>query len=258
MAPTFTPFETKEKMSNSETVPLASGIIVDFAEFQEYDTEGKQNAVLTALSRLKLTQRPCMIMELAPVADLGLQVDGKDYEPGPTGTQDENDVEKKLAPIARIVLPVDSIVDLTQLRPSAGSSVVRANGAVPSYRWFQGANLLLQDKKEFGRIIPFPLEQDNGDITYQVLRVSPEEFKQYQQLLEHATKLDGIEQGFYIAAKYAYQCLLNRGHSELTYKAVGKFVTDIAIMRDSRMHGALILNSGGDDFEGIERLSLFF
>jgi len=253
MAPTFTPFETTEKMSNSDDkVPLASGLIVDFAEFDEYDTDAKQNGVLTALSKLGLTQRPCMIIELAPVADLGLLVDGKAYEPGPTGVQDENDVAKNLPPIARIVLPVDKIVDLAQLRPAAGSSMLRTNGAIPSYRWFQAANLLLGDRKEFGRVIPFPLEQENGDVTYQAMRVSPEE------LLVHATQLDGTERGFYIAAKYAYECLLQRGHKELTYQEVGKFVTDIAIMKDSSMHGVLILNSGGDDFEGIERLGLYF
>lgn len=264
MAPAvFTPFETTDKAIHSETQPLASGLIIDFAQFPEYDTEARQNSILTGLSKLGLTQRPCMILDLAPVDALNLLVDGKPYEPvaPPPKSGDDSedeDTKKKLPPMARIVLTADSLVDLTNLRPVAGSSIIRANGAVPSYRWFQAANLLLHGKDEFGRVIPFPLEQENGDTTYQAMRVNPDEFRQYQGLLKHAVDQDGLEQGFFIAAKFAYQVLLDRGHSEISHKQVGKFVTDIAVMGDSSMKGVLILNSGGDDFEDISRLSLYF
>lgn len=262
MAPaTFTRFETKDKTSETDDTPLASGLILDMAQFPTYDTESRQNAIVAALSRMDLKQRPAMVLDLAPVEALGLMVDGEAYTPpAPQHTDDEEDEDAKRGrpPMARIVLPADSLVDLTNLRPAVGSSVIRANGSVPTYRWFQAANLLLHTKTEFGRIIPFPLEQDNGDVTYQAMRVTPEEFSKYQGLLKHATDQDGPEKGFFIAAKFAYQILLERGHSEISYKEVGKFVTDIIIMGKSNMKGVLLLNSKGDDFEDIERLSIFF
>lgn len=261
MAPSmFTQFETKERTTESDDTPLASGLILDLSQFPTYDTESRQNGILTGLSRMDLKQRPVMILDLAPVDALGLLVDGKPYEPPAPKHVDEEDEDAKKGrpPLARIAITADSIVDLTNLRPRVGSSVIRANGSVPSYRWFQAANLLLHNKNEFGRIVPFPMEQENGNVTYQAMRVSPEEFKKYQELLAHAVGQDGPEKGFYIAAKFAYQILLDRGHSEITFKEVGKFITDIIIMGKSNMKGVLLLNATGEDFHDIERLGLHF
>lgn len=238
-------FITKDKMENSEDIPLASGVILNFDDFNEYDVEAKQSSILTALSRAKLTERPCMILDLANVNDLGLIVDDKEYK----------QLENK---IARIVLPISQIVDISNIKPPAGSSTIRANGSIPTYRWFQAANLLLHDKDQFGRIIPFPLEQKNGDITYQAIRVSPDEFRKYQDVLKYAVEQDGLHQGFAVAAKFAYEILLERGYKELTFEQVGSCITDIIIMGKSKMNGVLILNSEDTDFEDIKRFSLYF
>jgi hypothetical protein len=247
----FPRFETRVKQQDTDE-PMAMGLLVDFAMFGEDDVDLKQGALLRALSDLKLLERPCMVLDLAPVRDLELVLSDKDYE--------ESEAEKAelRPPCARIVLPAAQIADVRLLQPTVGSSIVRCNASVPVFRWFQAMNLLLHEKKTPTRAIPFPMEQKDGSVTYQVMRVTPEEFRQYQELLRHCVDQDGPAQGFAIAAKFAYELLVRRGHTEITFAQVGHLVTDIVIMGKSHMRGVLVTNSTAEDFEGAEKLSLYF
>lgn len=248
---TLPKFETKVMQENTDNT-LAAGLVVDFSKFEEDDTDAKQAVVLRALSDLKITDRPCMVIDLAAVRDLELVVDGKDVE------ETEEEKANTQPCCARIVIPASQIVDIKLVQPAHGASIIRCNGCIPTFRWFQAANLLLHERKTPGRLIPFPLEQENGTTTYQAIRVSAEEFRKYQELLTHCVEQDGVEKGFFIAAKFAYQVLSDRGCSEITYKQVGNMVTDIVIMGKSFMRGVLILNSKPEDFDDFKKVSLFF
>lgn len=231
---------------------LAAGLVVDFAKFDEDDVEAKEVALLRALADLHITERPCMVLDLAPVRALELDVDGKEW------VESEEEARVAAPPCARIVMPVSHIADISNIQPQMGSSVLRCNGSIPTYRWFQAINLLLHEKKKPGRVVPFPLEQKDGNVTYQAIRVSAEEFRRYQDLLTHCVDLDGPEKGFFVAAKYAYQIFADRGHTELTYAKVGSMVTDIIIMKNSLMRGVLLLNSTAEDLETVRRLSIYY
>jgi hypothetical protein len=237
-------FETRVKTDNGQS--LASGLFVDFNEVVD-----KESLILRCLKDLQL-HGPFIIMDLAPMRDLEANINGVDWSDSMETLEEKLD---KKPPCARIVLPVSQIIDLKNINPPIGSSIIRCNASVPIYAWFQAANLLLM--KQPGRLIPFPMEQENGDITYQSMRVTQTEFLAYQDLLEHCVTQDGPEQGFMIAAKYAYQILLNRGITDLTYKQVGSMITDIVIMGNSVMRGLLIANSNTEDFEDIRRLGIY-
>lgn len=248
----FPTFETKVMSQTKADKSMAAGLLVDFAAYGEDDVESKQIALLRAMSDLGLKEKPCMIVDLAPMRSLELVVNGADW------VESEDLAKSDMPPCARIVIPVSQIVDLTNVHPTLGSSIIRCNGCIPTYRWFQAANLALHARKEHMRIIPFPMEQKNGDITYQAMRVVPNEFRQYQDLLDHAVTQDGVATGFMIAAKYAYQVLADRGHNEVTFAQVGHMITDIVIMGNSMMRGVLLANSTEEDFEDIKRVGIYF
>lgn len=84
------------------------------------------------------------------------------------------------------------------------------------------------------------------------------EFVAYQQLLTDAVAQDGIEHGFFHAAKYAYTVLQNRGIEELTDAVVGKYVTNVILMGLPRIRGALVVNSSTDDWEGLSGSHFIF
>ena len=249
---TFPWFETKIMSETTANAPMAGGLIVDFGTLEEDDREAKEQMLLKAMNDMKMTQRPCMIMDLAPVRDLELTIKGEDWI--------ESDTDKlvKQPKCARIVIPVSQIVDLTNVQPVMGSSIIRCNGCIPCYNWFRAANLELHAKNNPMRIVPFPMEQKSGDITYQAMRVVPAEFRAYQELLDHAVSQDGVEKGFMIAAKYSYQVLVDRGHKEITFSQVGYMVTDIVIMGKSVMRGILITNSTDEDFVDLKRCGIYF
>ncbi len=248
----FSVFETKVMSQTKADKSMAAGLLVDFGAYGEDDVESKQIALLRAMSDLGMNERPCMIVDLAPMRSLELVVNGADW------VEPEDIAKSDMPPCARIVIPVSQIVDLTNVHPTLGSSIIRCNGCIPTYRWFQAANLALHARKEHMRIIPFPMEQKNGDITYQAMRVVPDEFRKYQDLLDHAVTQDGVATGFMVAAKYAYQVLADRGHTEITFAQIGHMVTDIVIMGNSMMRGVLIANSTEEDFDDIKRVGIYY
>ena len=248
----FSKFETKVMSQTKADKSMAAGLLVDFGAYDEDDVEGKQIALLRAMADLGMKETPYMILDLAPMRSLELVVNGEDW------VEPEELAKSDMPPCARIVVPVSQIVDLANVHPTLGSSIIRCNGSVPTYRWFQAANLALHARKEHMRLIPFPMEQKNGDVTYQSMRVVPDEFRKYQDLLDHAVTQDGVAQGFMIAAKFAYQVLADRGHTEITFAQVGHMVTDIVIMGNSMMRGVLICNSTEEDFDDIKRVGIYF
>lgn len=247
----FQVFESKD-MEERTGRALAAGVIVDFSKFHEDDTDGKQNELIKALNQCKCAARPAMVIDLAPMRELGLLVDGKEWE------DPEKDKETKDLSMARLVIPANRIVDVAMVGSPMGQSIMKVNSALPAYRWFQAANLIMQDKNRLTRVIPFPLEQESGELVYQALQVSQDEFRKYQELLVFSVQQCQCPmEGFATASKFAYEILRLRGHEELTYKEVDKTMTHIVIMKDSVMRGVLITNSSGDDFDDIERFSIY-
>jgi hypothetical protein len=249
-------FYTDTKHEESGT-PLASGEFIDFAEFQEYDTESKTKAMLAGLRKMKITDRPCIVIDIAPMRDLGLFLDGIEWK------ESEEDAKNKTPPCARIVLPVSQLIDLKNIKPAMGKSILRANASVPTPIWFRAANLKLHHQNALGRIIPFPLEQEDGRCIYQAIRVDMDEYKEYNALLTECVSRDGVEQGFFIANKFAYEVLMRRAKrhgkelNELTHATVGRSVTDLVMMGNSYMNGLLIANSEKDDFEDLENQFIY-
>lgn len=242
-------FETISKFEQTN-IPLASGLVVDFGKDDTEDESQKQQRLNKAVRDMKL-RTPLMVLSLAPVRDLGAMVDGEELK------ESEDDSEIDNPPCAHIAVPVSQIVDLKNIDPRLGSSIIRCNASIPIYRWFQAANLMLHEMGKAGRMIPFPMENTNGDTSYQMLRANPEEFRKYQELLKHCVDQDGVEKGFWVAAKFAYQVLLERGYTKLTHAQVGKHLSDIILMGHSYMRGVLILNARDEDFEEIERYSIY-
>lgn len=164
-------------------------------------------------------------------------------------------------PLVKVLMPCLDIVDLTSIgTPVAGLSVVKCNASVPNYRWFQAANLLLKHNDKPGRVIPFPLEQEDGSMMYHMLRVGPEEFRAYQELLDYSVKQDGALKGFEISAKFAYEILSKRGvpFEKLTHEVVDKTMTHVHMMGDSRIRGVLLVNTSREELEDMQESHYIF
>lgn len=247
--------ETVE-IHSGQSVPILSGRYLDLNKVAKYDDdpfadEKRQKAILKALDACGIRDRPCMAVDLAPIRDLGLTIDD-------TPIEDPHKDDKR-PPCARVIVPATQIVDISSIRPPAGRSVIRCNGAFPTYRWFQAINLLLHhENKTAGRVIPFPLETNQGanhsssvdpsTILYHALRVTKAEFEAYQRLLADAVENDGVENGFFHAGKFAYEVLFNRGHKEINEKTVGEYVTNIMMMGKPLIRGVVVSNWSDDDF----------
>lgn len=250
------PFYTKidTEVHDGEKVPLLSGRYLNFKKVADDDdpfaNEKRQKALLQAMREMEMTERPCMVVDLAPMRDVEAIIDGKAWEP-----TDPSELEEKRPPCAKLVVPASQLVDIEHLRPKVGRSVVRCNKAYPAFRWFQAINLLLHHKGIEGRVIPFPLETNPdaktpspATILYHVMRVSKEEFEMYQKLLQQACDNDGLEMGFYHAAKFSYEVLFKRGYTEISEKVVGETVTNVVLMGKSLMRGVLIEGVQPEDF----------
>lgn len=252
------PFVVKHdvEIHSGEKVPILTGRYLDFSSVANEDEdpfpeETRQKSLLVALDKCDIHDRPCMAMDLAPMRDIGAVIEGKEWvDPKPDDSRPK---------CAMLVTAASSIVDISMIKPPAGRSVIRANAAYPSYRWFQAINLLLHyQNKTAGRVIPFPLETDPdadhsknpnpSSILYHALRVSKAEYEVYQRLLAQAVENDGVELGFFHAAKYAYEVLSKRGYKEITEKVVGETVTNVMIMGKPVMRGVLIENAERSDF----------
>jgi hypothetical protein len=247
------PFSTKVMTKNhtGEDVPLASGQYIDFTTIDDEDidcTEKRQKLLLDTMKDMGIKERPCMAIDLAPLRELDLILDGKQWvDPEPEEIRPE---------CARIIVPASQLVDIAHLKPAIGESLVRCNPAFPAYRWFQAINLLLHYAgKTPGRVIPFPLQQQAKDdnqpteMIYHILRVTPAEYQEYQKLLKHAVDNDGVEKGFFHAAKYGYEVLFRRGHTPITSKVVGDHVTSVMLMGQPVIKGVLLCGAKPEDLE---------
>lgn len=249
---TLTPVTSSLKTQNfdGDEIDLLSGIYVDFGEVDSDDVNAldlRQKSVVAAVRDLYKDEskvKPMMVFDIAPMENLELL--------GPDGKKLENKNEnKKKKGYAKILVPCSQIVDITNLKPKAGESVVRCNPAFPHYRWFQAINAILSfENKTEGRVIPFPLqvEHDGQEETiYHVMRVNKAEYEAYQRLLIHAVQSDGTEMGFYHAAKFSYEILSKRGCKEITKKEVGEAVTKITMFGKPVMKGVVINNASTEE-----------
>ena len=195
----FRGFESEER--DSAGGALAHGILADCSratsiarEDEGGDVGELQNAlVANALRRrradktLSVFPAPYLLMDLCDAKDIGLQPAGSQPTgPRPTG-------------MLRMLIPASFIVELGTISSDriGGMSVVKCNAALPVYRWFLAANLLLEHHGELGRVVPFPMDQpacdadDEGGAQpamtiFQFLRVTQTEHAEYKKLLDFA------------------------------------------------------------------------
>lgn len=236
--------------------PLAYGKMVDFGllpleEDCLEDLDARQKELIKQIDALNKEGNfspPYMVIDMAHQDDIGLIVDGEKYVDKPEGKVLTPDAVSN--PAVKILLPANSICDLSGIASDqhGGMSVVKCNPSVPVYRWFQAANLMLSYCDQIGRIIPFPMEQDDKQITYHMLRVDPREYMEYQKLLNFCIQQHGVELGFNTAAKYAYEVLSNRGYKELTAAQVDKFISHV-MLNKGEMKGVLVLNAGRSEID---------
>ena len=247
-----TSFSTKDVHGNE--LKVAEGLIIDFSEVSDDEPlaiEKRQKALVQASKQYGMNDAPYMVFDIGYLEDLDLIVDGEKLDLPPTGEK------KGKRALVKVMVPCKHIVDITNLKPKMGESVIRANPVFPSYRWFQAVNLLLSfENKTEGRVVPFPIkaENENGEeeTIYHVLRTNKEEYEAYQRLLMHAVANDGVHMGFYHAAKFSYEILHRRGYSEVTEKVLGEAVTKITMMGVPVIRGVLIQNSTNEDYsEGL-------
>lgn len=228
-------------------IPLLEGVCIDY---EEIDTEHidaaeiRQNTTIKALKQIGLHSKPMMAFDIAPPQALEMSYEGTKM------TFNEEKVR-----YAKVVVPCDQIVDITNLKPKMGESAIRCNPAFPHYRWFQAINAILSYKNETeGRVVPFPLksedEHGNEEMIYHAMRVNKAEYDAYQNLLIHSCQSDGTEMGFYHAAKFAYEILHKRGHTDLNSKTVGEAVTTITMMGKPQIKAVVVLNGTHEDFQG--------
>lgn len=292
----YTPFvsEARTKAEEGEGEPLLRGLVVDLGGVDEDDVDAREKAVVEAVRRMEKAhtadggfKAPYLVMDVGLPRDVKLLevpeeacaasggVPARDYKASGSERVHADFASKLAYPDCayKVLVPCLDIVDLRTLKPSSegplGMSLVKCNAAVPVYRWFQAANLLLAHLRMKGRVMPFPLAQksddDDGagegivgeDVVYHMLRVTPPEFKQYQELLDYSVAQNGLEKGFHISAKFAYEVLEKRGvpFASLTHDVVDHTMTHVHIMRESRLRAVVLHNASKEDFEGEMRTS---
>lgn len=245
-------FTSEEKTPSGE--PLAYGKFLDFGllpyeEDTTDETSARQRELLRVLQQMKKGDNfnpPYVVMDLATINDISLQVEGKAYEDSPEGK-----VLSKTAlenPALKLLMPANLICDLKSISADhlGGMSVIKCNPAVPIYRWFQAANMMLKYCDQKGRVIPFPMDQDDGT-TFQMLRVDPREYLEYCNVLDHCVKQKGLEEGFATAAKFSYEVLSTRGINKMTHEQVDKTLTHVMLQENGRLHGILLHNAGREE-----------
>jgi hypothetical protein len=246
-------FFTEEKNTAGES--LCSGKFIDFGSlpFDEDNIDDlniRQKTLVDAVRSFGTDYKaPYIVMDLATIDDIKLVVENEEYK--------DTSVDKKLTPEAKenpalkFLISCRDIVDLTSISAEnmGGMSVVKCNPSVPVYRWFQAANLMLGFCDQLGRVVPFPMNQDNGMTTYHFLRVNPREYMEYQKLLNFCVQQHGVEEGFNVSSKYSYECLSARGIKNITHAEVDKTLTHVMLMKDSKMRGVLLHNAGREELD---------
>lgn len=249
-------FSSEEKTEDGK--PLLSGYLLDMNQWQTDDLEDTRpeqikKAIREVSQKHKEFKEPYIILDLIERENIKL-FDNEGHEI--PAEIEEGDKGR----ILRVVVSAWSIVDLRNISNS-GNSIVKANAAIPVYRWFQAANLLLKYTDVVGRLIPFPLDQEKGETVYHMLRSTPAEFASYQQILEFATsQFNILERAFETSARFSYEVLKNRGITELTAKQVDSTLTHVILMRDSTIFGLALANSTDTDVTSptLQTNSIFF
>lgn len=252
-------FTTLEKIPGTED-PLITGLFVDLgAELH------KEEAVIAAVKKfrdssddLKKTFKvPFMVMDLAAPDDV--KIEGAEYPPADA---DDSLVSEdyELNPNVKVLVPAKQIVDISALRGGAmgGNMIVKCNQLFPAYRWFQAANLLLNHESLKTRVIPFPMDHDQGT-TYHMLPVSPSEFELYQQMLEFGIQNEGLEKGFKTSAKFSYELIRNRGIKELTEEQVDRLLAHVWLGNNGgKAEGILFHRAARSDFEELKNTHFIY
>lgn len=258
-------FSTTETTQDGQK-PLACGELVDFGALPLQDesldeslTE-RDKALLAAKERLRAAggfDPPYMILDLCEPQDIGLVVEGEPYvhsRAGKNVVEDDNVYVK-------LLMPASAICDITPLgSPPGGLSVVRCHAAVPCYRWFQAANLLLHYQDKLGRVMPFPLDQGDGQTVFHMLIINMSEHSEYQSLLHQCCMEKGTEEGFVVSAKFAYELLLRSGITKATHAQVDKIMTHVILMPNQQLRGVLILDAARSELqsETLKRFSIYY
>ena len=238
-----------------ENAPLAAGEMIDLSMLHEDDFYGKEKIIVDTVRKYGglLDQKPLIGIDLAYMKDLGLIVNGKSWDElmALPEVQNSQKFEQDNKICAKIIVPAEQICSLTYINPKAGKSIVKVNHAFPAYRWFHAANLQLRYKGLPGRLIPFPIEQNDGTVTYQMLKVNMKEYNEYQSLIKQGTNIGhNTETIFHNSAKYAYHVLKEyRGHDKISHGTVDKEITNVIFKQHSYIRGVLLLNAQKEDLE---------
>ena len=229
---------SSEKVIGGEEA-LLSGYLLDFEKIDEdVLDEQRQKTLLKLIQNVRKERKfepPFMIMDL---------VERKDIELFKKDTQEK--IESDSTEALKILMSAWDIVNLDNLS-SSSNSIVKCNAAVPIYRWFQAANLILKFRDVKGRIIPFPLDQEENRTVFHMLRVTPEEFSQYQDILEFARTQQSLEVAFETSARFSYEILFRRGIKELTADQVDHTMTHVILRDKSSLFGVAIENAKRED-----------
>lgn len=249
----MTSFNTLEKIPGTEE-PLVTGLFVDLgAELH------KEDVVIDAVKKMRNSSDdmklkfkvPYMVMDLAAPKDV--QIEGAEYPPDDA---DDSLVSEdyELNPNVKLLVPANQIVDISCLKSGVlgGNMMVKCNQMLPAYRWFQAANLMLNHEGLKTRVVPFPMDHDQGT-TYHMLPVSPSEFELYQQMLDFGVTNEGVENGFKTAARFSYELLGNRGIKELTEEQVDKLLAHVWVGHNGgKCEGILFHRGARSDFEDLK------
>lgn len=258
--------ESTEK--NEKDKPLLLGMFLDFGQIRSEgdscveDVTPRQKAVIRAVRSFSANnptyKAPYMAVDLAARSDVGLLHRGQKMDPAaPLFPLSAAAVSN---PSVKVIVSAHDVVDVAHLA-SPTQSVLKTNPAFPVYTWFQAANLILDIAGKAGRVIPFPLDQDDGSVMFHALRVDPAEYKTYQEVLAYAVNTNGLKEGFDIAARLSYEILSKRGLTELTAKQVDHIITHVMLKSNAQIRGVILENAGRDEIDDEamrDKISIFF
>ena len=249
-------FQTDEKNARGE--PLIEGLYVDVGK--EYEKEEPITRAIRGMQdRDPNFKAPFLVMDLALPEDVKLSESSEAKYAGDDADDSAVSDDYELNPCVKLLVPCSQIVDLSKSSGVAGSTkVAKCNQMIPAFRWFQAANLLLHHQDLPGRVIPFPLDHDEGT-TYHMLPVSRHEFGLYQQILEFGTTNQGVEKGFATAAKFSYELLAKRGITELKADQVDALLAHVMVGHNGdRCKGILLDRASRSDLEDLQESHFVF
>lgn len=191
------------------------------------DTDDATDVVIEAMQSFKKNDKnlgkqviPMILMDLAP-ADMIKILDSED--------QPITYPEHEANSLVRALVPASYIVDLKKVIGAhiGGNSIVKANQAFPVHIWFHAANMLMLFHQTNIRLMPFPIEQEEGGIVYQMLAVTMDEYKLYEEVLHYGIQAEGLVAGFATSSKFAYEVIKRRGIVNMSHAEVDQILTHV-------------------------------